>query len=171
VRIYCTMCWQENSSASQVCSRCGVELEADNRTFVTKLIRALSHPEPMTVQRAAWILGELKAQEAVETLITLVQTSQDLGALESAVEALGKIGDERAIEAFARIISSSYLAVRLQTVKALGRIGGDQACAALQKALSDPIASVAQEAKKTIEALETEQKTKEIIVIGKTGKL
>jgi HEAT repeat protein len=159
MRIYCTECWQENSAASRVCSRCGVRLEGDNWTFVAKLIRALFHPEPMTVQRAAWILGELKAQEAIDPMITLVQTSQDLGTLESAVEALGKIGDEKAVEALSRLISTSYLTVRLQVVKALVRIGGNQACAVLQQALHDSSSSVAQEARKTLVAMETEQQT------------
>ena len=145
--IYCTRCWKDNPAGSKVCSRCGATLEADNTAFVTKLIRALSHPEPMTVERAAWILGEMKASEAVAPLIHLLETSRDMGALEKAVEALGKIGDERAVKLLSQMIVSSYLTVRFQAVKALRRIGGEQAHAALKKALNNPVSLVSREAK------------------------
>jgi HEAT repeat protein len=153
--IYCTRCWKDNPAGSQVCQRCGAKLEADNRSFIAKLLQALSHPEPMTVERAAWILGELKASEAVVPLIHLLLTSQDMGALEKAVEALGKIGDERAVDFLSKQIASSYLSVRLQTVKALKRIGGDSALSVLKKALNDPVSSVSLEAKAALGILES----------------
>jgi HEAT repeat protein len=109
----------------------------------------------MTVERAAWILGEMKASEAVVPLIHLLETSQDMGALEKAVEALGRIGDERAVKLLSQMIVSSYLTVRFQAVKALRRIGGEQAHAALKKALNDPASLVSREAKEAQKELDT----------------
>ena len=152
--IYCTRCWKENPAGSQVCQRCGAKLEADTGNYVSKLLLALSHPEPMTVQRAAWILGELRVTEAVEPLIRLLHTSQDMGSLESGVEALGKIGDEQAVDVLSQLISFSYLSVRLNAVEALRKIGGSSSLAALKKAQKDPILSVSQEASKAVKALE-----------------
>jgi len=65
VVIYCTRCWKDNPARSKVCSWCGAKLEADTGSLIAKLIQALSHPEPMTVERATCILVELKASEAV----------------------------------------------------------------------------------------------------------
>jgi len=161
VVIYCTRCWKDNPAGSKVCSRCGAKLETDNKTFNAKLVQALSHPEPMTVERAAWILGEMKASEAVAPLIHLLETSQDMGVLEKAVEALGKIGDESAVKLLFQIMVSSYLPVRFQAVKALRRIGGGQAHAALKEAFSDPASLVSREAREAKETLET-IKTKKV---------
>jgi HEAT repeat protein len=107
----------------------------------------------LTAQRAAWILGELKAREAVEALIGLVQNSQEMGLPESAIEALGKIGDDRAVEVLAELITSSYLPVRIKAVTALKEIGGHRALTVLKKALNDPSPSVSRSAREAIEAL------------------
>jgi HEAT repeat protein len=151
--IYCTKCWKDNPAGSQVCQRCGARLEGDETSYVTKLIHALSHPEPLTVERAAWILGEIRTAEAVEPLIRLLQTNTDKAALESAIEALGKIGDYRAVEALSHMVTSSFLRVRLAVVGSLRKIGGEQALIGLRKALSDPSYSVSSSARAAIDAL------------------
>jgi HEAT repeat protein len=63
---------------------------------VEKLVSALRHPDPQTVRRAAWILGRLKAREAVPALLDLGERTADPYVIESVVEALGEIGDMRA---------------------------------------------------------------------------
>lgn len=154
--IYCTKCWKDNPAYSNECLHCGAQLERGNSIdFVTKLIHALQHPEPMTVERAAWILGELKAHEARDALIELLQTSQDMGALEKAVEALGKIGDDRAIDVLSHMLTRSYLPVRVKVVEALKRIGSAPAISVLRKALNDPASTVSKNAKEAIEILKS----------------
>jgi HEAT repeat protein len=41
---------------------------------------------------AAWVLGELRETKAVPALTELLKRSDELGVIEAAVEALGKIG-------------------------------------------------------------------------------
>jgi len=96
---YCTHCWTEVPEQATVCPRCGDDIAARQASadFVEKLIAALHHPEPTTPIRAAWILGQRREREAVEPLIQLARTCPDPFLVESAVEALGKIGDPRAL--------------------------------------------------------------------------
>jgi len=98
---YCTQCWAEVPGAATRCPRCGDDIVARQARsdYTEKLIAALRHPEPTTPVRAAWILGERRERAAVEPLCRLVRDSSDAFLVESAVEALGKIGDARAVTA------------------------------------------------------------------------
>ena len=95
---YCTQCWAEVPASATRCPRCGDDIVARQARsdYTEKLIAALRHPEPTTPVRAAWILGERRERAAVEPLCRLVRDSSDAFLVESAVEALGKIGDARA---------------------------------------------------------------------------
>jgi len=95
---YCTQCWAEVPRSATRCPRCGDDIVARQARsdYTEKLIAALRHPEPTTPVRAAWILGERRERAAVEPLCRLVRDSSDAFLVESAVEALGKIGDARA---------------------------------------------------------------------------
>jgi len=132
----------ENASESLVCVRCGSKLETDGVDYVSKLIRALGHPEPDTVQRACWILGELKSRNAVMPLISMLRVSRDAGALESGVEALGKIGDVEALETLSAMALLSYLPVRLRAVEAIRNIGGDRAIQILEQVMKENTSSL-----------------------------
>lgn len=154
--IYCTKCWQENPATNRKCLRCGASLETDSASYLAKLIRALAHPEPQTVQRAAWILGELKDSEAVEPLVALLKTTTEMGALESAAEALGKIRDERAVDILFRLVTSSYLSVRSKSVDALQEIGSPNALIALTKASNGASNFVSRRAKQALKSFHQE---------------
>ena len=154
--IYCTKCWQENPATNRKCLRCGASLETNSASYLVKLIRALGHPEPQTVQRAAWILGELGDHAAVEPLIALLQNSSEMGALESCTEALGKIGDKRAVNILFSLVTSSYLPVRLIAVDALKKIGTPSALAALTKASTDTSGVVSSYAKQALRSFNPE---------------
>lgn len=156
--IYCTKCWKDNPANNKACFHCGARLEVEENTYTSKLIHALSHPESLTVQRAAWILGEIKALEAVEPLIKLSQLSKEMGILESVAEAIGKIGNERAVDILSHLMTSSYITVRLKAIEALGRIGSTNARAALSKALHDPNSSVSVAARQALEVLDSSKK-------------
>ncbi|KTB48295.1 HEAT repeat domain-containing protein [Dehalogenimonas alkenigignens] len=151
--IYCTRCWKDNPAGSEVCPRCGSKLEADNRTYIAKLIQALSHPEPMTVERAAWILGELKASEAIIPIVHLLKISRDMGAQEKAVEALGKIGDSSAVDALASNSAHWPVRVRVQVAESLGKIGGPKAEKVLRTMLNDSSSQVHETTSKALKTL------------------
>jgi len=149
--VHCPKCWAENHPGDEGCQRCGAPLKAEpGENFVDKLIAALGHPEPLTRRRAAWILGELHERRALDPLIMAVETSTDPDLLEGAVEAMGKIGDERAVDSLAGLLSRSYLSVRLKVVEALGRIGGVGSVNLLRLALHDSSVCVREDAAKEL---------------------
>lgn len=121
---YCTNCWAEVAESAVVCPRCGDDLIARQARadYVEKLIAALHHPEPSTPVRAAWILGERRERAAVEPLCRLVRESPDAFQVESAVEALGKIGDPRAAAALDTATRHPSRRVRLTAHRALAAV-------------------------------------------------
>lgn len=82
--------------------------------YTEKLIAALRHKEPMTPVRAAWILGERREEEAVPALTKIVRKARDPFLVESAVEALGKIGGSAATSTVRAATQHSSLRVRVK---------------------------------------------------------
>ncbi len=91
---YCPSCWGEVTMKDESCPHCRVQIATmlDQRDYVAKLIAALSHPEPTTPIRAAWILGRLRAEQAVTPLLEVLRGTADQYIKAAAVEALGQIG-------------------------------------------------------------------------------
>ena len=86
---------------------------------------------------AAWVLGELRETKAVPALTELLRQSDEPGAIEAAVEALGKIGPTSAVSVLAN--SSRWpLRVRIKVAEALGSIGEVKTEKALLTMLQDP---------------------------------
>jgi HEAT repeat protein len=117
--------------------------------FVAGLIAALDNPEPMTPVRAAWILGELRAREAVPSLVeSSDRHADDPEFLAAVAEALGKMADESAVPFLITLAHASFLKVRLAAVEALARWKDDDVVArALRRSLLDPNAIVRREAR------------------------
>lgn len=84
---------------------------------------------------ASRILGDLKENRAVKRLILLAK--RDIYARDYAIEALGKIGDERAAEFLIRCLKKGQENTRLQAALALGRIGSAKAITGLYKSAYD----------------------------------
>jgi HEAT repeat protein len=141
---YCPVCWEEFTKDMAECPRCGASLheDVDQDEYVVKLIRALRHPEATAVVRAAAILGWLRDRRAVQPLLALLASSSDPYILESAVEALGDIGDCTAVEELSDALARSYVRVRGKAAEALGKLQGNRARAALISALNDRSAHV-----------------------------
>ena len=152
--IFCTRCWAPNPPEAKTCLHCGAPLEPTKGEFVEKLISALRHPEPGTVQLAAWILGEQEEARAVPALIELLKRSVEPGALEAAVEALGKIGDASAVDVLATSGHQWPLRVRLRVAETLKHIGGPRAKEALSAMLEDRSGSVKAAAQAALELSE-----------------
>lgn len=124
---FCPVCWAEVAAEQMICGRCGADLRAwEGQGYVEKLITALRHPEPTTPLRAAWLLGRLRAREAVPPLMELARSSPDLFLREAAVEALGRIGDPRSLELLRALARSESVLVRRAARRALAMIEGSQ---------------------------------------------
>jgi HEAT repeat protein len=109
---YCPICWSEISKDDRTCEHCGADLtEADASPMVEKLCSALSHPEPETAVRAAWILGERRDKGALPELVRVIETTSDGFLAEAAAEALGKM-DERALDCLRSASKHGPLRVR-----------------------------------------------------------
>jgi HEAT repeat protein len=139
---FCPACWTTVGAAATSCPRCHSNLTAlDQRSFTTKLVAALHHPEPETRQRAAYILGERRDGAAVQALgEILLTTSEPFFACEI-VAALGKIGGREAETLLLRALDHKAFLVRLAALQVLGH-AGDAAAAALQRAARDASPSV-----------------------------
>jgi HEAT repeat protein len=95
---FCTRCWSEISAATTVCPQCHDDVAARKTRgdYADALIAALQNPDPVVTARAAWLLGERRKPRGVLGLCRLVRESTDAFAVESALDALTKIGDSRA---------------------------------------------------------------------------
>jgi HEAT repeat protein len=113
---YCPNCWREVRESATICSHCHTEISEgiSQEDYADKLIAALRHKEPMTPVRAAWILGERSEEKAVLALIKIVRKAKDASLVESAVEALGKIGGSAATAAVRAATQHSSLRVRVK---------------------------------------------------------
>lgn len=124
ITYFCPSCWNEVQECDTVCPGCGVEISAlvESRSYVASLIAALSHPEPTTPVRAAWVLGQLRAPQAVEPLIRLLQGDADMYQKGAAIEALGRIGDPRARPVLVQFAEDGPTPLRAVVQTALDRL-------------------------------------------------
>ncbi len=118
---FCPFCWIEVSEDEKNCPHCGREIEEwDEKSYTEKLISALNHTERSTVYRVCYILGEKREKAAVKPLIDLLGNTNDHFLMLEIVEALGKIGDERAVPFLIKMLSSRSFLVRAKTATVLG---------------------------------------------------
>ena len=136
---------------------------------VGPLIEALKDGPPIVCWRAAWALAEIGDRKAVEPLIQLPEElesreslrSRDFGAPETLglYEALGKLGDESAIQYLIRALKEGYRDGRYYAAKALGEIGDVKALPELERvAKEDEYAPAAEAAKEAIDKIREQLK-------------
>jgi hypothetical protein len=128
--------WRLRTSLSQVLGQVG-------DVAVSPLIQALQSENPRTRGYAAAALGMIAAKQSFEPIATLLKTEPDFDARLQLIEALGSLGDPRAVD-----ILLPYLYAPEQhnrgwliriTANALGRIGTAAVLQPLCKVLeSDP---------------------------------
>jgi HEAT repeat protein len=106
---------------------------------ITVLLRLLEDDDTSVAEAAAFALGERAhgSPRAIAALVRVVTAHDDPLVRESAVAALGALGDERALPAILRACDDRP-AVRRRAVLALAAFEGDAVDAALQRALQDP---------------------------------
>ena len=100
---------------------------------------ALADEDSAVVEAAAWALGEqgTTAADAVDDLARLAREHPEPLCRESAVAALGAIGDERGLAAVLAAAAGDRPAVRRRAVVALAAFEGPEVEAALRHALED----------------------------------
>lgn len=104
---------------------------------VAVLSTAVNDDDPRVVAEAAKGLGLLRVKAAVPALQQLAGKGGNLG--QTAIEALGEIGDKRAVGTLEQLAAGTDKFVEAQTRYALARLGQKGMVAALEKSLlGDP---------------------------------
>ena len=136
---FCPFCWVEVSRDERTCLRCNRNLKDwDEKSYVEKLIHSLNHFDRSTVYRVCYILGKRRETVAVKPLIDLLNTTNDHFLMEEIVEALGKIGDERAVPYLINMLNNSSFLVRGKAATVLGYFDSkEEVTQALKRATSD----------------------------------
>ena len=96
----------------------------------------LGDDDPLVVDAAAFALGELLLVDGVDALIVVATTHDDARCRESAIAALGAIGDDRARAAIMGALDDKP-AVRRRAIVALANFEGPDIEAALARAAED----------------------------------
>jgi HEAT repeat protein len=96
----------------------------------------LGDPAPSVVEAAAFALGEVVSLDAVPQLSDVARHHRDPLCRESAVAALGAIGDEAGLPAILGALDDRP-AIRRRATLALAPFGGPEVDAALQRSLVD----------------------------------
>ena len=122
---YCYHCWSDFEESSDYCPKCGKELSSFSAlNFHEKLIRALDHPERLTLQRAIWIIGNLRLGKAVPKLSVLSKNCQDFVIISEIINTLIKIGSAGAVKIVEDLSTHPSSIVRKYASGALRSIAG-----------------------------------------------
>jgi HEAT repeat protein len=106
MRYYCPKCWRDFGEDVTRCPYCG--------TNIAEFLKDKDYVEKLeTSARAAWALGRLRDQRAVEPLISLIERTQDVYTASAAVEALGRLGKGR-VRKFLRNIVATHPAAMVR---------------------------------------------------------
>ncbi len=108
-----------------------------DRRALPVLLSALEDPDGLVVQRACAALGRMREKKAVPYIMELLAGGGDTA--QSAYEALGEIGDTRALGVLERGLKSEDLFLRAQAAYALAKLGEKAGDKVLEKLLGgDP---------------------------------
>lgn len=127
MRYYCPRCWRDFGEDVRRCPYCDTNIAEflKGKDYVEKLIIALDHPERETPIRAASLLGKLRDERGVEPLIRLIERTRDVYTACAAVEALARLGTERACQFLGGVASTHPAAmVRDAAARAVGNLAG-----------------------------------------------
>jgi HEAT repeat protein len=96
-------------------------VDEDSRTYEQKLVAALNHPLSETRARICWVLGQKKVVGAVPHLLHIL-VDPDLFVRVAALQALGEIGDERALPVLERFAADESVLIQAAAQKAVKQI-------------------------------------------------
>ncbi len=95
-------------------------------SYEEKLVHALNHPEPTTVMRAAWLLGEKRVKASVPSLLRLTEETKDLYILLEVTRALGKIDTPESRQALKRLAHHPARMIAREALRSLQKTGVDR---------------------------------------------
>ncbi|AGA27678.1 HEAT repeat domain-containing protein [Singulisphaera acidiphila] len=87
------------------------------------LLKLLSHQDPITQFLAAEALARGGRTEGLNVLLASLDFVSDLNLRQRAVDALGELGDERALDTLLRLASDAGHALQEQAAEAIGHMG------------------------------------------------
>jgi len=104
-----------------------------------KALEMLKNPDEVIRQRGIYFLGMMKSAKAfaVDPLIKLLRTDPEGYIRWCAADALGKIGDKRAIKPVIEALSDPYWVVRAHAAEALGKLDAKEAIPELTILVND----------------------------------
>jgi len=111
--------------------------EIGDERAVKSLIDTMDDESLVVREKAAKALGKLGKREAEEALISALGSNTDLSILCSVIEALGQIGDTRAVDPLIISLTHKESKVREYAAAALGKLRDSRAVESLIAALSD----------------------------------
>ncbi|ACU54801.1 PBS lyase HEAT domain protein repeat-containing protein [Acidimicrobium ferrooxidans DSM 10331] len=97
----------------------------------------LGDPDPLVVEAACWILGEVGDRDDVAVLVTSARVHEDLRVREAAIAALGSIGAPEGLDVVIDAARNDKPAVRRRAVVALCAFDDPRADRALRAAATD----------------------------------
>ena len=102
-----------------------------------KYIEDLHSENIMVKNNAIYYMGKYKEERAVPMLIRLLGDNQQKETRLCSINALGKIGDDRSVEALVEILRNTNKEIRIAAVEALGKIKNSKATKPLLNILAD----------------------------------
>lgn len=116
----------------------GVADAKEKEAIAAELIRQMEKDKDVVRLAAVSALGKVRVRSATEPLLKLLTSTHDIEALAAEiVDALGEIGDERAVDLVVVLLKVHVKKrVRIEAALALGKIGGAKARAALKERLN-----------------------------------
>jgi len=110
--------------------------ELATRLPSVELVSVLDDQDPRVVEACAFALGECQIREAVPALIRVARDHDDPLCRETAVAALGNIGDNRSRATIINALNDS-VQIRRRALIALANFSGDDVRQAIQDRLTD----------------------------------
>jgi HEAT repeat protein len=104
--------------------------------MVARIIQLLDDPDPLVVDGAVFVLAEHQCIDAVEPLVRIATNHDDARCRESAVAALGVLGDDRGRSAVLGALNDKP-PVRRRAIVALSNFEGPDIDEALERASED----------------------------------
>ena len=131
--------WRERKIAAYILAWRG------NSSIIPPMLKLMKHSIPMVRATAAKILGDIKANNAVEALINYIEEEKDWSVRWEMVSSLGKMKDPRAVDALHRcLLEDSDYHIRLAAAYALYYLRDPRSAQPLDKAMHDRIPEVRQ---------------------------
>ncbi len=131
--------WRERKIAAYILAWRG------NSSIIPPMLKLMKHSDPVVRATAAKILGDIKANNAVDALINYIEEEKDWSVRGEMVRSLGKMKDPRAVDALHRsLLEDRDYHVRLDAAYALYDLRDPRSAQPLDKALHDRIPEVRQ---------------------------